>query len=59
MHFVWLDPLTRPVSNPINILLINPNIILYHVLFIKYLRISKISLTSVGLNQEEKLYNSF
>ena len=30
--FVWLDPLTRPVNNAINIFLTKPNIILYHVL---------------------------
>ena len=30
-HFVWLDPFTRPVNNPINIFLINPNIKLYPV----------------------------
>ena len=31
-HFVWLDPLTWPVNNAINIFLTKPNIILYHVL---------------------------
>ena len=30
--FVWLDPLTRPVNNAINIFLTKSNIILYHVL---------------------------
>ena len=47
-HFVWLEALTLLLNNPINILLINPNIILDHVLFIKYLWISKI-LLSTGL----------
>ena len=54
MHFVWLGSLTRPINNPINIFLINPNIILYHILFIKYLWISKISLVSIGLKSAEK-----
>ena len=36
-HFALLDPLPTAVNDPINIILINPNIILYHVLFIKYL----------------------
>ena len=48
-HFVWLDPLTTPVNNPINIFPINLNIILYHALYIKYLKISKTSLVSIGL----------
>ena len=43
-----------PVNNPINIFLINPNIILYHVPFIKYLWISKILLVSIGLKSTEK-----
>ena len=30
-HFVRLDPITRPVNNPINIFLINPNIFLSYV----------------------------
>ena len=30
-HFVWLDGLTIPVNNPINIFLINPNIVLYYI----------------------------
>ena len=47
-HIAWLDPLNRPVNNPINIFLINSNIISYHVLFIKYLLISKILLVSIG-----------
>ena len=34
MHVVWLDALTMSVNNPINIFLINPNIILYHVLLL-------------------------
>ena len=41
------------VNNPINIFLIHPNIILYHVLFIKCLRISKKSLISIGLKSTE------
>ena len=45
--------------DPINTFLINPNIILYHVHFIKYLWISKISLLSIGLKLTEKIYNSF
>ena len=49
MHLVWLDPLTTSVYNPINIFLINSNNILYHVLFIRYLWISKILLLSIGL----------
>ena len=54
-HFVRLDPSTRLVNNPINIFLINPNLILYHVLFIKHLWISKILLASVGLKSTEKI----
>ena len=53
MHFVWLDPLTRRVNSRINIF-INPNILLYHIIFIKYLWISKISLVSIGLKSTEK-----
>ena len=53
-HFVWLDSLTRPVNNPINIFLINPNIVLHYVLFPKYLSISKISLVLKGLKSTEK-----
>ena len=30
-HFVWLNGLTIPVNNPINIFLINPNIVLYYI----------------------------
>ena len=57
---MWLDPLTRPINNPINISLINPNTILCHVLFIKYLWISKILLVSIGLKPtDKKIYNSF
>ena len=55
-HFVWLDPLTRAVNNPINIFLISLSIILYHFRFIKYLWISKISLVPIGLKSTE---NSF
>ena len=39
-----------PVNNQINIFLINPNIILYYFLFIKYLWIGKISLLLTGKN---------
>ena len=43
------------IYNPINIIfLINLNIILYHVPFIKYLCISKISLVSIELKSTEK-----
>ena len=48
MYFVGLDPLTKPVHNPINIFLIKTNIILYHVPFIKYLWISKMLLGLIG-----------
>ena len=54
MHFVWLDPITRPVNNPINVFSINPNTILYYVPSIKYLWISKILLVSIGLKSAEK-----
>ena len=57
MHFVWLEALTMLLNNPINIFLINQNIILYHVLFIKYLWISKISL-SIGLKSTEKNFTT-
>ena len=57
-HFVRLDPLTRPVNNPINIFLINPRIILYYVLFIKYLCISKILLVSIELKSTEKNFTA-
>ena len=52
--FVWLNTLTGPVNNPRNILLINLNIILYHVLFIKCLWIYKRSLVSIRLKSTEK-----
>ena len=29
-EIVGLDPITRPVNNPINIFKINPNIVLYY-----------------------------
>ena len=59
MHFVWLHLLIRPVNNPIDIFLINPDIMSYHVLFIKYLWICKIPLVSVVLKStEKKIYNS-
>ena len=49
-----IRPITRPVNNLINIFLIKSNIILYHVLFIKYLWISKVLLVSIGLKATEK-----
>ena len=58
MHFAWLDPITRPVNNPINIFLINPNIILYNALFINYLSIPKISIVSIGLKLTEKFFTT-
>ena len=58
MHYVWLDALTRPVNNPINIISISTNTILYHVLFIKYLWISKISLVSTGLTSRGKNFST-
>ena len=54
MFLVWIDALTMSVNNPINILLISSNVVLFHVLFIKYLRISKKSLLSIGLKSTEK-----
>ena len=45
-----------PVNNLINIFLINSNIILYYVFFIKYLLISKISLVTTGLKSIEKIF---
>ena len=42
------------LNNRINTFLINSNIILYHVPFIKYLWISKMSLASIGLKSTEK-----
>ena len=53
---LWLDSLTMPVNNPINIFLINPKIILYHVPFIKYLCISKILLVLIGLKSTENFF---
>ena len=52
-HFVSLDALTMSANNPINIFLINPNVIIYHVLFIKYLWISTILLVSIRLKLTE------
>ena len=49
-----IDPLTMLLNNTINIFLINPNIILYHFLFIKCLRTSKISLVSIELKPTQK-----
>ena len=46
--------MTRQVHNSINIFLINQNIKLYPVLFIKSLRISKMSLVPIGLKATEK-----
>ena len=46
------------MDNPISIFLIKPNIILYHVLFIKYLCISQISLVSIGLKSTEKKFTA-
>ena len=43
-----------PINNPIDIFLINPNIISYCVPFIKYLSISKILLVSTELEPTEK-----
>ena len=49
-----------PINNPIDIFLINPNIISYCVPFIKYLSISKILLVSTELEPTEKKgYNYF
>ena len=47
-----------PVDNLINIFLINPNIFLYHVPFIKYLWISKISLVSIESKSTEKKFTA-
>ena len=55
MYFVSLDLLTRPVKNPISLFLIKPKIILYHVLLIKYLWISKLFYVSIGLKSTEKI----
>ena len=41
-----------------NIFLINPNIISYHVLFIKYLWISQTWLVSIGLKSTEKYFTT-
>ena len=48
-HLVWLDALTMLINNPINIFLMNQNIVLYYFSFIKYLWISKIWLVTTGL----------
>ena len=50
------EALTMPVDNPISIFLINPNIISYHVHFMKYLWISKTALVSIGLKSTEKKF---
>ena len=52
--FVRLVLLSRPVSNTIDIFLINTKLILHHVLSIKYLWIYKILLLSIGLKSTEK-----
>ena len=51
-----LDALAMPVNNLVNIFLINSNIILYHVPFINYLRISKILIVSIRLKSTEKKF---
>ena len=56
MHFGWLEGLAILVNNPINYFLINPNIILYHVFFIKYVRISIILLVSKVVWSTENSY---
>ena len=48
--------MTIQVNNTVNLFLINSNIILYHIPFIKYLWISKTSLVSVGLKSTEKSF---
>ena len=55
-HFVRLVPLTRPINNPMHFFLINPNIILHHVLFINYLWIYEILLVSIGLKPTERKF---
>ena len=45
-----------PVNNLTNIFLIYPNIILHYFPFIKYQRISEISLVSIGLKWTEKKF---
>ena len=57
MHFVWLDSVTRPV-NSVNIFLINLNIVLDHVIFIKYLWLPKISIVSIELKSTEKKFTT-
>ena len=59
MHFVWLDAITMPVNNTINVFVISPNIISYYILFIKYLWISKISLVSIRVKSKEKNFTTF
>ena len=46
------------INNPINVFLIKPNIILYHVLFIKHLWVTKTSLLSIGLKLTEKNFTT-
>ena len=58
-HFVLLDPLTRPVKNPINIFIISSKIVFYHVLFIKCLWISKIWLASIALKFTNPFNHAF
>ena len=60
MHFVWLNAFAILVHNPVIVFWINWNIILYQVLFIKYLWIYKIFLVSIEWKStEKKLYISF
>ena len=42
------------VNNPINFFLINPNMIFYHVSFMKNLWVSKTSLVLIGAKSTEK-----
>ena len=53
-YFVRIDPLTVLLSNTFKKNLINLNIVLYHVFFIKYLCISKIWLVSIGVKWNNK-----
>ena len=58
IFFILLAPLTRLVNDPINIFFISPNIIFYHVLFNKYMWISKILFVSIGLKSTEKKFTA-
>ena len=57
-HFVWLYALTILINNPLNFFLINSKIKLHHVLSIKYLWISKISLVSIELKSTKKVFTT-